>query len=260
MYPDLFSIGPLTIHTYGFFVAIAFIVALFVAIIIGKGQGIKPQQVMDMGLVIILCAVIGSRLMYAAMTFSYFRNHPIDIFKIWQGGLVFSGGLIAVILAMTWYLKRHDLSFWKTGDLWAPSVAIGQCIGRIGCFMAGCCYGRPTDIKWGVVFTHPNSLAFPLNVPLHPTQLYSSLSGLIIFVVLMILHVRKKFEGQVFLWFIILHSTARLLIERFRGDDRGLISGTHMSITQLLTTLILIASVVTLIMLKSRKEKKLIQS
>ena len=259
MFPDLFSIGPLTIHTYGLFVAIGFAVAILVAIKVGKAQGIHPEQVMDMGFITILFAIIGSRLMYVIINFSYYKNHPMDIFRIWQGGLIFSGGLITVFLAMGWYLKRHHLSFWKTGDLWAPSIAIGQSIGRIGCFMAGCCYGKPTEMKWEVVFTHPHSLA-PLNIPLHPTQLYSSFSGLIIFLVLLVLHAKKQFKGQVILWFLILHSTARLLIERFRGDDRGLIPGSDMSMTQLVTFLILIASVVTLIVLKSRKQADLPKS
>ena len=259
MFPDLFSIGPLTIHTYGLFVAIGFAVAILVAIKVGKAQGMQPERVMDMGFITILCAIVGSRLMYVIINFSYYKNHLMDIFRIWQGGLIFSGGLITVFLAMGWYLKRHHLSFWETGDLWAPSIAIGQGIGRIGCFMAGCCHGKPTEMKWGVIFTHPHSLA-PSNIPLHPTQLYASFSGLIIFLVLMVLHAKKQFEGQVILWFLILHSTARLLIERFRGDDRGLIPGSEMSTTQLLAFLILIASVVILIVLKSRKQADLTKS
>jgi phosphatidylglycerol:prolipoprotein diacylglycerol transferase len=255
MFPDLFSIGPLTIHAYGLFVAMGFTVGLLIMIRIGRTQGFSSQQIMDMGFLIILWAAIGSRLTFVLINFSYYKTHPIDIFKVWQGGLVFSGGLIAVVLGMSWYIRRHHLSFWKIGDLCGPAAAIGASIGRIGCFMAGCCYGKPTDLKWGVVFTHHQSLA-PLNISLHPTQAYHSLTDLIIFVVLMVLHARKKFEGQVFLWFLILHSVARLLIERFRGDDRGLIPGTDMSATQLVATLILIASVVMLFILKSRKEKE----
>jgi len=256
MYPDLFSIGPLTIHTYGLFVAIGFAVGLIVTVKIGKTQGIKPQQVMDMGFIMILSAIIGSRLGYALINLGYYRDHPLDIFKVWQGGLVFSGGLIVVVLVMSWYIKRHHLSFWKMGDLWAPAVAIGQSFGRIGCFMAGCCYGKPTDLPWGVIFKHPQSLARPLDIPLHPTQLYASLSGLIIFFILMVVHTKKRFHGQVFLWFLILHSTSRLLIERFRGDDRGMIPGSDMSVTQLITLLILIASVIMLFFMKSKKEKE----
>jgi len=253
MFPDLFSIGPMTLHTYGLFMAVGFTVGILVAIKIGKAQGIKSHLVMDMGLIMILLAIIGSRLAYVLMNFSHYRTHPMAILRIWEGGLVFSGGIVAVALVMSWYFKRHHLSLWTMGDLWAPSIAIGQGIGRIGCFMAGCCYGKPTDLKWGVVFTHPNSLA-PQNISLHPTQVYASLSGLIIFVVLIILHTKKQFEGQVFLWFLILHSTARLLVERFRGDDLGSVLGTEMSATQLVTTLILLASVVTLFVLKPKEK------
>jgi phosphatidylglycerol:prolipoprotein diacylglycerol transferase len=188
------------------------------------------------------------------MNFSHYKAHPVDIIKIWEGGLVFSGGLVAVVLVMIWYLRRHRLSFRPMGDLCAPGIAIGQAIGRLGCFMAGCCYGRPTDLPWAVTFTHPQSLA-PLNTPLHPTQLYSAFSGFIIFLVLMFLNAKKQFQGQVFIWFLILHSTARLFMERFRGDERGLIAGTEMSTTQLLTLLVLLGAVVALFILKSKKEK-----
>ena len=255
MYPDLFSIGPLTVHTYGLFVGIGFLVGLLVTVRIGKSEGITSQQVIDMGFVIILSALIGSRLLYIIMNASHYRHEPLDIFKIWQGGLVFSGGIIGVILTMLWYGKRFRISLWKAGDLWAPAAAMGQGIGRIGCFMAGCCYGRPTDLDWGVVFTHPNSLA-PLNVPLHPTQIYSSMSGFIIFFILLLINSKKRFEGHVFLWFLILHSTARLMLEHFRGDDRGIFLTSNVSITQFVTTLILIASVAILINFKSKARKK----
>jgi phosphatidylglycerol:prolipoprotein diacylglycerol transferase len=121
--------------------------------------------------------------------------------------------------------------------------------------MAGCCYGKPTDAWWGVVFTHPNALA-PLNIPLHPTQLYHALSAFIIFGVLLLIYAKRQFVGQVFLWYLILHSTARLFIERFRADARGLLPGTTMSLTQLIATLVLLASVVALFVMKSRKERK----
>jgi phosphatidylglycerol---prolipoprotein diacylglyceryl transferase len=156
---------------------------------------------------------------------------------------------------MAWYLRRHHLSFWATGDLWAPALALGQALGRIGCFMAGCCFGRPTDLPWGVVFTHPNTLA-PPNIPLHPTQLYSFLAGIGIFVVLMALYSRRKFAGQIFIWYLILHSTARLFVERFRADDRGFIPGTEMSLTQLIAALLLLSAIVALFILKPNQERK----
>ena len=255
MFPDLFSIGPLIIHTYGLFMAAGFFVGIIVTLKIGKLEEIAPQQVMDMGFIIILSAIVGSRLLYVLVNITYYSHEPVEIFKIWRGGLVFSGGIIGVIMAMFRYAERRNLSLWKIGDLWAPAAAVGQAIGRIGCFMAGCCYGKPTDLKWGVVFTHPNSLA-PINISLHPTQIYSSILGFIIFFILLIIHSKKKFEGQVLLWFLILHSTARLAIERFRGDDRGMLLNSNMSITQFVTIFILIASVVALMVLKSKGSKQ----
>jgi len=257
MFPELFSIGPLTLHTYGLLIAIGLVVGIIVTSWIGRSQGIEFQKIMDMGLIIIITGIIGSRLAYVLINFSYYKTNPVDIIKLWNGGLVFSGGLIAVLLVMAWYARQTGNSLWQIGDLWAPAAAVGQAIGRIGCFMAGCCYGKPTDMPWGVVFTDTRSLIPQdmLNIPLHPTQLYSSLSGFIIFIILMILSVKKRFEGQILLWFLILHSTGRLLVERFRGDDRGLILGGSWTATQLLTIIILIVSVIMLFILKPRKEK-----
>lgn len=254
MFPDLFSIGPFTLHTYGLFVAAGFLVGLMVTIKIGKAEGITPQQTMDIGFLIIVAAIVGSRLLYVLMNISYYIDRPMDAFKMWQGGLVFSGGIVCVLLTVIWYTRRHQLSFWKMADMWAPAMAIGQGIGRIGCFMAGCCYGKPTGSRWGVVFTDPHSLA-PLNIPLHPTQLYSSVSNFIIFFILLLLHRKKRFDGQVFLWLMVLHSTARLFLERFRGDNRGMVLESSMTITQLVTLVILIAAIVTLFIFKRRQSR-----
>ncbi len=245
MYPDLFSIGPLTVHTYGVFVAIGFLAGIFVATRTGKKTGIDPNRVLDMGFMIIVCGIIGSRAAYILINFSHYAAYPKDILKLWQGGLVFSGGLVLVVIAAVWYSRHHGYNIWTIGDLWAPAAAIGQAIGRIGCFFAGCCYGKPGDLPWCVVFSNPKSLA-TLNVPLHPTQLYSSLSSFLIFIVLLILQKKKKFEGQVFLWFLILHSTARLILEKYRGDARGVIITNDFSTTQLIALIILIAAVTAL--------------
>ncbi|MBN1627543.1 MAG: prolipoprotein diacylglyceryl transferase [Deltaproteobacteria bacterium] len=255
MHPNLFSIGPFSLHTYGLLIAIGFVSGLIVAIRIGKRHGIDSQHIMDMSLLLIISGIIGSRIIYVLMNASYYLENPLDIFKIWQGGLVFSGGLLGAVIAGWFYIRRHGFNIWQIGDIYAPAIAIAQSIGRIGCFMAGCCYGRPTSVSWGVTFTNPDSIA-PLNIPLHPTQLYSSFSNLIIFIIVMILGSRKKFDGQVFIWYLILHSTARLLIERFRGDDRGMFPGTGWSMTQFITILILFSAISALFYLKSRYNKR----
>jgi phosphatidylglycerol:prolipoprotein diacylglycerol transferase len=255
MFPVLFSIGPFTLHTYGIFVATGIVAGVLVTIRIGRSRGIMPQNILDMSFIIIFSGIIGSRLLYILMNLSYYGSNPLDMPKLWQGGLVFSGGLLAGLIALIWHARQKDYNLLLLGDIWSPGVAIGQGIGRIGCFMAGCCYGKPTTVAWGVIFTDPRSLA-RLNIPLHPTQVYSSLSGFVIFIILMILTAKKKFEGQVLLWFLILHSASRLLVERFRGDDRGLIPGTDWSVTQFSTVFILIGAVIMLLIMKTRQEKK----
>ncbi|MGM0426525.1 MAG: prolipoprotein diacylglyceryl transferase [Thermodesulfobacteriota bacterium] len=254
MFPDLFSIGPFTLHTYGLFVAMGFFAAIMVTLKLGRAEGLDPKQITDMGFYIILAAILGSRVVYVLMNISHYTDRPLDSFKIWEGGLVFSGGIVAALLTVIAYVKRHQLSFLRIGDLWAPGLALGQGIGRIGCLMAGCCYGRPTNGDWGIVFTDPRALA-PLHVPLHPTQIYASLSGFLLFVILLFIGKKKKFQGQVFVWFLILHSTARLFIERFRGDDRGMLLGSEMTVTQGLTLLILVGAIVMLILLKRTQAK-----
>ncbi len=251
MFPNLFTIGPFTLHTYGLLVAIGFLSGILVTVRIGKSWGIASQDVMDMGFFIIISAIVGSRILYVLINISYYIENPLDIFKIWQGGLVFSGGLIGVVLVSALYVRKRDITLWQMADLWSPAIALGQAIGRIGCLMAGCCYGKPTSSELGIVFTNPNSLA-PLNIPLQPTQIYSSISGFAIFGILLVLQSKRRFDGQVFLWFLIMHSTARLFIERLRGDDRGVLLGGDMTVTQLTTLLILFSAIIALIILKKK--------
>ena len=255
MFPNLFTIGPFTLHSYGLLVAIGFITGITITTKLGKHEGISSEKIMDMGFIIVLSAILGSRLLYVIINSRYFIQNPLEILYIWEGGLVFSGGLLGVILIMIFYTRKHKLSLFKIGDLWAPAIAIGQAIGRLGCLMAGCCYGKPTDLGFGLTFTNPHSLA-PLNIPLHPTQLYSAITGFIIFGILMLLYKKRTFNGQVFLWFLILHSTARLFVERFRGDERGIFLNSNMTTTQLVAMLILMASVISLMILKRKNDQR----
>jgi phosphatidylglycerol:prolipoprotein diacylglycerol transferase len=208
-----------------------------------------------MGFIIILSGLVGSRLLYIIINLPDYLAHPLDIFKIWEGGLVFSGGLVAVIIVVLIYVKKYKYNIWTIGDIWTPAASLGQGIGRIGCFFAGCCYGRPCDLPWAVVFTDPKTIAVQ-NIPLHPTQLYSFVSSMIIFAVLMILHSKRKYTGQVFLWFLILHSTARLILERFRGDSRGVMFAGNLTMTQFIALVILFASIIFIFWRKSSLKKK----
>ena len=220
MYPILIEFGFLKIFTYGLLVATGFLVAILLASSRAEKEGLDSQKVLDLCFYVMVSALLGARLLYVVVEYRYFLASPLEIFMFWKGGLVFYGGLILGVLISLWYLKRNQMPMWKTADLLAPSIALGQSIGRWGCFFAGCCFGKKTDVAWGVTFTDPRSSA-PLEISLHPTQIYLSLNALFIFMLLMWLSKRKVFDGQILWSYGILYSIGRFLIEYFRGDDRG---------------------------------------
>ena len=220
MYPILIEFGFFKIFTYGLLVATGFLVAILLASSRAEKEGLDSQKVLDLCFYAMVSALLGARLLYVIVEYRYFLDSPLEIFKFWKGGLVFYGGLILGVLISLWYLKRNQMPMWKTADLLAPSIALGQLIGRWGCFFAGCCYGKKTDVAWGITFTDPRSLA-PLEISLHPTQVYLSLNAVFIFIFLMWLSKRKVFDGQILWSYGILYSIGRFLIEYFRGDDRG---------------------------------------
>ena len=219
MHPILFKLGPFTLHTYGVLVASGFILGLALAIREAKKFNIAKEKILDIGFYILISAIVGSRLAFILTEYEYYLENPLDIFKIWQGGLVFYGGLLLAIPVVIIYIKKHNLPMWTIGDIFAPSIAIGHAIGRLGCLSAGCCYGRPTDLPWAVTFTDPATLARPLGVPLHPTQLYEALAEFGIFVLLMFWRRHKSFDGQLFWLYILLYATARFIIEFFRAPE-----------------------------------------
>jgi len=255
MHPVLFKIGPLTIHTYGVLVAAGFLLGLGLAIRQAKKEDIPPNKIVDLGFYILLAALIGSRLFFVIINAPHYLRNPIDILKIWEGGLVFYGGLLFAIPIVLWYVKKHALGIWNTADLFAPSIAIGHAIGRLGCFFAGCCYGKPAEgLPWAVTFTDPASLA-RIGIPLHPTQLYESLGEFVNFLILIILRRYKSFNGQLFFTYLLLYSVLRFIVEFFRGDvGRGSITP-QISLPQGISILIFLVAVIGLIVLRQRKGK-----
>ena len=184
MHPILIEFGFVKIFTYGLLVASGFLVAIMIGASRGEKAGFDPQKIIDLCFYIMVSALLGARLLYIIVEYEYFIAAPLEVFKFWKGGLVYYGGLISGALVAFWYLKRHGMPAWKVADLLAPSIALGQGIGRWGCFFAGCCYGVKTDVPWAITFSDPRSLA-PLGIPLHPTQIYLSLNALLIFAFLL---------------------------------------------------------------------------
>ena len=221
MHPVLFRIGDgLAIHTYGFFVAMGVLAGIFFAKHEAKRLGLDFEKVVDMCFYVIIAAIVGSRLFYVFINMDFFMAAPLEVFKIWTGGLVFYGGFIGAALVVVIYIKIYHLPLGKICDIGALSLPLGHALGRIGCFFAGCCYGKTCQLPWAITFHNPDSLA-PLNIPLHPTQLYSSASNLIIFLILLFCRPHKSYDGQLFWMYIILYGINRSIIEIFRGDFRG---------------------------------------
>jgi len=183
------------------------------------------------------------------INFGFFRQHPWQALRLSEGGLVFYGGLALGVLVAVFYLKWYKLPVWRWADLFTPYVALGLVFGRIGCFLAGCCYGKETSLPWGVTFTHPASLA-RVNVALHPAQLYEAAACLAIFVFLSWMEKRRSFEGQIFWLFVLLYAVTRFVIEMVRDDPRGFIWGGLLSTSQGLGIPLAILSVFMLFYLK----------
>jgi len=242
MYPVLIKIGPITIYTYGFFVAVGFLLGLYLAMRQAKREGISPERISDLGFYILIGAIGGSRLLYVALNAPHYLRNPIDIFKIWEGGLVFYGGLIAALALGIWYIRRHRLPVGRTADIFAPSLAIGHSIGRLGCFSAGCCYGRPTKLPWGVTFTNPESLAIK-GIPLHPTQIYESLGEFLIFITLITYRKKRPPSGSLILAYGALYSVLRFFVEFLRGDEERGFVATGISISQAVSIGVFLVSV-----------------
>jgi phosphatidylglycerol---prolipoprotein diacylglyceryl transferase len=233
MYPVLLKIGPIALYTYGFFVALAFVVGISIAKWEAERLGLDPGPVTDLCFYILLSAMIGARLFYIAVNPGMFLNDPMEILKIWNGGLVFYGGFIVAAVVAIVYLKKRRLPLWQTADVLAPGLAAGHVLGRVGCFFAGCCYGKACDLPWAVTFSHPLSLA-PLGTPLHPSQLYEVLNNLVVFSVLWLFRRRKTFDGQVFWIYLLMYGITRAVLEIFRGDPRGVFLNGQLSVSQII--------------------------
>jgi phosphatidylglycerol:prolipoprotein diacylglycerol transferase len=254
MSPILFRLGGLTIYAYGFFLALGFIFALILAIRTARKEGIAFERVVDLFFYTVLSAIVGSRFLFVLVNFGSYRQNPLQIFKIWEGGLIFYGGLLLAIGVSIWYMSWQRLPIWKMADLFSPPIAVGLFFGRLGCFFAGCCYGKETSLPWAIVFADPNSLA-RLNIPLHPTQLYEASSNLAIFFFLKWRERKKSFDGHIFWLFLLLYSVTRFFVEMLRGDPRGSLFQEILSTSQEIGICLAFVSLFMLFYLKRAQKK-----
>jgi phosphatidylglycerol---prolipoprotein diacylglyceryl transferase len=247
MYPKILDLGPIAIHTYGLLLAAAFICGIWAASRNARKQGIDPDSVWNMGLVIIFSALVGAKVLLFLSDYRYYSENPREIFALstLRVSGVYYGGLILAIACAAWYLKKKRLPFWKMADIAVPGIALGQAIGRLGCLSAGCCYGKPTHMPWGIIFTNNyayENVGVPLNIPLHPTQIYESLGAFCLFLYLMRRFPKKHVDGQILLEYVSLYALMRFAIEFFRDDDRGFVLYGLLSTSQLIAILTILAS------------------
>lgn len=254
MYPILFRLGSFPVNTYGVFLALAFLAAIFVTVRLGERDGLPKEKIYDLCLWLLLSSLVGSKLLML-LTEPEYRQNPLLLFSLdfLRSGGVFFGGLLGAIIAGYVLMRRWKLPWWKTADACAPGIALGNVLGRLGCFFAGCCWGEPTTVPWAVHFPHEGHeiTGVPAGVPLHPTQLYESFSMLIVFLFLLWLHKRKKFSGQVILAYALIYSTVRFMIEFVRDDPRGNILGlttlTGLSTSQLIGIVVGISALILMV-------------
>ena len=245
MYPLLLKLGPITIRFYGVMIAIAFLTAIYLAKCEAKRKGLGSESMIDFASLAIISGILGARLYYVILHIDSFLDHPVDIIKIWQGGLAFHGGILGGLLAGIWFAKKRDIPFSRFADAGAPAIILAQAIGRVGCFLNGCCYGKETGVSWAVTFRNPESMVPNklLNVPLHPTQLYEIGGNLLIFLLLYRLRMKKMHDGQLFLLYAIMYSVLRSGIEFFR-DDSVYLWSTRLTLTHVMATVTIIFSFV----------------
>ncbi|MFW6131440.1 MAG: prolipoprotein diacylglyceryl transferase [Candidatus Aminicenantaceae bacterium] len=219
MHPILIKIGSVTIHSYGFMMAIGVIAAFLFVYYQGKKQGLPASKIIDMGFFVVLISLIGAKLILFIGDISLYINNPKELLSLLRSGGVFQGGLAFGFVFALWYMWKHKLPIWKVADIVAPGIALGHGFGRIGCFLAGCCFGRESSMPWGVTFSSQyasNITGVPLGVKIHPTQLYESVLNFLNFFVLFYLLKKKKFDGQVFAFYIINYSILRFFVEFYR--------------------------------------------
>lgn len=256
MYPELFRIGNFPVTTYGMFLAVGMLLALFVASRLAARDGLPRERIYDLGLWTLLGGLLGSKILMI------FTEDNVQVFSLdfLRSGGVYYGGFLGGFLAVVILIRFYKLPFWKVSDALAPGVALGQAFGRQGCFAAGCCWGKATTLPWGVHFTEKGNeyTGVPIYGPdggdlyLHPTQLYESFFMLAVFAFLVYLHRHKKFNGQVLIAYAIIYSVFRFLIEFVRDDPRGDLFGlttlTGLSTSQLISLVVAAGAIVFMIL------------
>lgn len=258
MHPILFDLGSFTVYTYGVLLAAAYLLGLQFALVRARSRGLDRHRVMDLGIWIIVSALAGAKLMLLVTDFRQYTQSPRALLDLVRSAGVFYGGLIGAVTVAFIYMRRHRMPLWTTTDVFAPGIALGHAVGRLGCLMAGCCFGRPTSVPWAITFRNPAASLTsdtPLGVPLHPTQLYEAGAELLILGVLLGLERRgRAFAGRTFWTYMLLYAASRFVIEFYRGDPRGAVA--MFSTSQFVSLILGPLAIVMLVVLSRRDDPR----
>ncbi len=238
MFPRLLEIGWFSLPTYGLLIAAGFLAGIVLSTRLARRSGVDSERVANLAIVLLLSAIVGAKLFLVVDDWTYYSANPDRLFSlsVLRSGGVFYGGLLTALGVAIWYTRRHGMPWLATADLMAPGLAFGHAIGRLGCFAAGCCWGRETHVAWAVTFTNPTAHEFtgvPLNVSLHPTQLYEAGGIALIGAFLLWLYLRPHRAGAILGSYLALYSAFRFVVEPFRDEGaRTLLIGGAVSTTQ----------------------------
>jgi phosphatidylglycerol:prolipoprotein diacylglycerol transferase len=247
MYPKVLEFGPITIHTYGLILAAAFIVGIWVTSRNAKKIGMNADYIWNIGLTVIFSALVGSKILLFFSDYHYYSRNFRELFSLstLRSTGVYCGGLLLALGSAFWYARRKQIAILTLADLAAPGIALGQAIARLGCLSAGCCYGAPTQMPWGITFTSQyayDNIGVPLNIALHPTQIYEAAGNACLFIFLMWRLSKNHIKGQILLEFLGLYALLRFVGEFYRNDDRSLVLYDLLSMSQFIAILTILGS------------------
>lgn len=262
MHPTILKFGTFAIHSYGLLLAIAFLASIQLFLARGRARGLSEDRLSTLSLWLLVLAIVGGRVLFVLTHWEEYKADPVGIFRLWEGGLMLYGGYILAIAGGILYVRRAGLSVWRVGDAAAPSMALGIGIGRLGCFLNGCCYGLPTTLPWGIKFPPESysSTVFP-GEHLHPSQLYMSAAGFGLFALLLVLDRKRRFDGWLFWSYIAMDAGLRFIIDFTRYYDEtsylGRIGGLSFNMNQLLSVGLIATAWIMLRILSSRSKTEL---
>ena len=244
MHPVIFKFGKLVIYSYSLMVVVAFCFMILYAWLEARRLKEDPEKVIDVGILMFFASFIGARILHCLVNWHIYAKDLVRIFKIWEGGMVYYGGLAGACLVATAYILWQRLNWPKWADLFAPTAMLALVFGRIGCFLNGCCYGSvaPSWLPWKVKYPSFNLPLHLAAIPLHPTPIYESTIAAIIFLFLAWRSRHKKFNGEIFWLMLILYAVARFFLEFLRGDPRGQITSIHISTSQIISLALFLLS------------------